>query len=673
MNLAYANWKLHNTSRLSLLSFFSLTMSHFCLDQVYRNLPLATFDQLCSLLQVVVEQGTASDASRAIRSPLILTEAALLGCDFTSNEVPERFMLVVSEAFSALLVGSLVPPNLNPWAPLESSQNQCSVELTFDPATIAPFLTTLQTRLQSDSYAQGLLHDAHQMLRPNQPYLQSELTLRLVELLAASTSASSPTSETNLPLQSFPILSQLTSQIYHNLALSSILEATAQQALQTLRVDRVLLYQLDWKLTDQEEMPVSTCLCDVHGCVIHEARANNTIPLVKDVAELHRDFAHVSYASRYRQGVPLTVVDTESAYIFSPDILDLMRCYQVRAELIVPVVVQSKLWGLIIVQHTQPRLWLSAEVTLLQRVAEGLAIAIHQAQLLTLVQQQQQMLEQQASTLTYELQNAFMIAQSANRTKSEFIATMSHELRTPLTCVIGLSEALLRWSFGPLSHKQQQYLQTIHNSGEHLLTLINDILELREIEAGKAVLDRHEFCIAKLATTSLQLLRQQSNDKGMTLELDLSRLSELPTYIQADRRRVELILFNLLSNAVKFTPQGGKVFLRVWLEEAVVVLQVEDTGIGIPEQQHALLFEKFQQLDPSYQRQYEGTGLGLALTKELVEVHGGWIKVESTIGQGSTFTVYLPTSTMGQTDRGDLTNTDYACSLRLNPTSITVG
>jgi len=651
-------------------------MSYLGSAHVYRDLPLATFDQLHILLQAVAEQGATSNAFGAVRSPLILTEAALLACNpecnLTSKDVPERFTLVVSEAFSALLIGSPVQPNYKLFAPLDAPEKRCCLELTFDPETIAPFLTTLKTLLQSNSYAQGLLHHAHQMLRPNQPHLQSELTLRLVELLTLATPATSPASEPMLLLQPAAILSQLTSQIYHNLDLSSILEATAQQVRQTLQVDRVLLYQLDLRLAVQDEIYIADChLCNHCNCVMYEARAHEAIPSVQNITELHRDFVHSSHGSHYKQGIPLTIADTELAYVFSPGLLNVLRRYQIRAELIVPVFVQSRLWGLMIAQHTQPRQWMGAEVALLQRVGEGLAVAIHHAKLLALVQEQQQTLEHQTSTLTQELQDALSIAQSANRTKSQFIAMMSHELRTPLTCVIGLSEALLGWSFGSLSHKQQQYLQTIHSSGEHLLTLINDILELCEIQAGKAVLKSDEFCIAKLATTSLQLLREQSNDKGVTLELDLSRLVNLPAYIQADRRRVGLILFNLLGNAVKFTPQGGHVLLQIWLEESLIVLQVQDTGIGIPEQQHALLFEPFQQLDPSYHRQYEGTGLGLALTKELVEMHQGWIKVESAIGKGSTFTVYLPTSTFGQAEEYD--PQDYVCSSRLAPASAPVG
>jgi two-component system sensor histidine kinase/response regulator len=208
---------------------------------------------------------------------------------------------------------------------------------------------------------------------------------------------------------------------------------------------------------------------------------------------------------------------------------------------------------------------------------------------------------------------------------------------------------------GELSQKQQNYLQIIHNSGEQLLETINDILELSQVEAGKTVLNLSEFSLSQMARQTLQMLREKADIRGVKLraEINLSSAKRNPkekgnrSYQQekgfiADSRRIRQVLVNLLSNAVKFTPEGGRVTLRVWMENNHAVFQVEDTGIGIPEHQRSLLFQKFQQLDSSYNRQYEGTGLGLALTKQLVELHNGRIEVESTVGSGSTFTVWLP-------------------------------
>ena len=354
-----------------------------------------------------------------------------------------------------------------------------------------------------------------------------------------------------------------------------------------------------------------------------------------------------AYSEKYRQGYTLMVKDTEATYKLAPNLLNFFQRCQIRAKLVAPIVVQGELWGLLTAhQCTAPRDWQEREQTFLKRIAEHLAIAIDQAQLYAQLQQQKQTLEQQVIERTQELRDALIAAQSASRVRNDFLATMSHELRTPLTCVIGMSATLLRWSFGHLSDRQRHYLQTIHDSGEHLLALINDMLDLSQVEAGKAVLSITEFSLSGLVTQSLEAFQDKAEATGITLELDL-QIAEGHDSFTADRRRLKQVLLNLLSNAVKFTPEGGKVTLRSWLEGTNAVLQVEDTGIGIPEHQRPMLFQKFQQLDTSYQRKYEGTGLGLALTKQLVELHGGWIDVESTVGAGSIFTVQLPAQEFG--------------------------
>jgi signal transduction histidine kinase len=243
------------------------------------------------------------------------------------------------------------------------------------------------------------------------------------------------------------------------------------------------------------------------------------------------------------------------------------------------------------------------------------------------------------------LRDALQAAEAASRLRNEFLATISHELLTPLTYVIGMSSTLLRWPLGELSPRQRDYLQTIHDSGEHLLAMINDILDLSQIEAGKTVLNISEFSLVKIAENTVESLFEKAASKQVTLKLDL-QLDPKRDRFTADSSRVEQILWNLLTNAIKFTPEGGTVTLRFWVEDNTAIFQIEDTGIGIPEEQQPLLFEKFQQLDTPLRRRYEGTGLGLALTKQLVELHRGRIEVESTVGIGSIFTVWIPAQPM---------------------------
>ena len=230
-------------------------------------------------------------------------------------------------------------------------------------------------------------------------------------------------------------------------------------------------------------------------------------------------------------------------------------------------------------------------------------------------------------------------AEAANRAKSEFLANMSHELRTPLNAIIGFSEVLIDRMFGEVNEKQADYLKDIHESGRHLLSLINDILDLSKIEAGRMDLEVSSFHLPTALSNAMTLVRERAQRHGIRLGLDVDpRLGEF----QADERKVKQILVNLLSNAVKFTPDGGRVDVSARLDTTKVAIAIKDTGIGIAPQDHAAVFEEFKQVGRDYTRKAEGTGLGLALTKRFVELHGGEISLASSLGSGSTFTVTLP-------------------------------
>ena len=242
-----------------------------------------------------------------------------------------------------------------------------------------------------------------------------------------------------------------------------------------------------------------------------------------------------------------------------------------------------------------------------------------------------------------ELGRLYRQIEAANRHKSEFLANMSHELRTPLNAIIGFSEVLIEKMFGEVNDKQLEYLKDIHSSGHHLLTLINDILDLSKIEAGRMELDLSSFDLGELLEGATMLVRERAGRHGLTLALDVAE--GLEDWV-ADERKVKQVVINLLSNAVKFTPAGGSVTVRArraaGAGNTVAEVAVIDTGVGIAPDQQALVFEEFRQAAGDHLRKSEGTGLGLALAKRFVELHGGTIRVESAPGRGSTFAFILP-------------------------------
>lgn len=235
----------------------------------------------------------------------------------------------------------------------------------------------------------------------------------------------------------------------------------------------------------------------------------------------------------------------------------------------------------------------------------------------------------------------------ANRLKSEFLASMSHELRTPLHTIIGFSELLGEELKGPLNADQQRFVGHIHRDSMHLLQLINEILDLSKIEAGRLDLRRETFDSRAAIEEAVATIRSHSDAKSIRLETNL----HATVAIDADRLRFKQILLNLLGNAVKFTPEGNHIQVQAVLRDGFLEISVTDTGIGIPKEEHQAIFDKFRQVGQTTKGVREGTGLGLAITKELVEQHGGRISVESEPGKGSRFTFTIPAATTREASR----------------------
>jgi signal transduction histidine kinase len=294
-----------------------------------------------------------------------------------------------------------------------------------------------------------------------------------------------------------------------------------------------------------------------------------------------------------------------------------------RSLLAVPLLREGRALGSLAVSRKSTGEFPPEVIDLLQAFAAQSTLAIQNARLFREIEQKSRELE------------------AASRHKSEFLANMSHELRTPLNAVIGFSEVLQQKMFGDLNEKQLEYVEDIHSSGRHLLSLINEILDLSKIEAGKVELDRSRFDLPTTIEGTLTLVRERATRHGLTIDLSIDeRLGE----IEADERKVRQILLNLLSNAVKFTPDGGQVDVAAVVIDDVAQIAVKDTGIGIAPADQESIFEEFQQVGGDHEGKREGTGLGLTLARKFVELHGGRIWVKSSVGKGANFTFTLPLS-----------------------------
>jgi len=292
-----------------------------------------------------------------------------------------------------------------------------------------------------------------------------------------------------------------------------------------------------------------------------------------------------------------------------------------RTQLGVPMLREGFPIGVVVLLRNEARPFTDKQIELVSTFADQAVIAIENVRLFDEIQETSRQLE------------------IASRHKTEFLANMSHELRTPLNAIIGFTEVLKEGLTGQLSEKQVEYLSDILEAGKHLLSLINDILDLSKIEAGRMELQRTTFSLRETLQNGLIMVRERATRHRIALSLDVAPDVDL---IEADERKVKQTIFNLLSNAVKFTPDGGRVEVRAVCSDGMVEVGVHDAGIGIASEDLGRIFEEFQQAGRSEGRSQEGTGLGLTLAKRFVEMHGGRIRVESELGKGSTFTFTLP-------------------------------
>jgi len=319
--------------------------------------------------------------------------------------------------------------------------------------------------------------------------------------------------------------------------------------------------------------------------------------------------------------VPVQISDIDAPGAYTGRMRTQLDRVGLKALLAVPLLREDRVLGALLVARKTPGEFPPGTVELLGTFAAQSALAIHNARLFREIEEKGRELAQ------------------ANQHKSEFLANMSHELRTPLNAVIGFSEVLGEEMFGELNEKQAEYVDDIHTSGRHLLSLINDILDLAKVEAGRMELDVTTFDIHEALGNALTLVSERASRGGIAIE---SEIDESLADMTGDERKIKQILLNLLSNAVKFTPEGGRVTMTASGTDSALVIAVRDTGVGISAEDQEHIFEEFRQVGTDYARKVEGTGLGLTLTRRFVELHGGAIVVESELGAGSEFRITLP-------------------------------
>ncbi|MBU7584229.1 MAG: GAF domain-containing protein [Nostoc sp. TH1S01] len=434
-----------------------------------------------------------------------------------------------------------------------------------------------------------------------------------------------------LQIQREKLLREISQRIRESLDLQTIFHTACQEIRQVIQADRVGIFKFYPESNFDD------------GEFVAESVKEGLTSVV--AIRVHDHCFGENYSSLYAKGQFFAVDDIYNNGLTTCH-SHILAQFQVRSNLVIPLLCGHELWGLLCIhQCAAPRQWQESEIEFTQQLSYQLAIAIQQANLYEQIQAELLVRQQTEAKLT-ETNHKLAISNQelarATRLKDEFLANMSHELRTPLNAILGMTEGLQDEIFGIINEQQLKALQTIERSGSHLLELINDILDVAKIESGQIKLDYTLISVTHLCQSSLAFIKQQALQKQIQVELKCPL--NLPE-ILVDERRIRQVLLNLLNNAVKFTPNGGRITLAVTQISSppnFLHFAVTDTGIGISPENIKKLFQPFVQIDSDLNRQYTGTGLGLTLVKQIVEIHGGRVGLTSELGMGSCFTIDLP-------------------------------
>jgi GAF domain-containing protein/anti-sigma regulatory factor (Ser/Thr protein kinase) len=412
------------------------------------------------------------------------------------------------------------------------------------------------------------------------------------------------TGELTQSVEKLTALGEVSRAVNSTLDVETVLDTIVSRASQLAGAAGCSIYEYD-ESSQQFELRAT------HNDDTEFVEALRTVPLRKGEGLMGR-------AADMRE--PIQIPDITQAGAYESSVRDTLIRFGYRALLAVPLLREDQIIGSLSFNRKAPGEFPPEVVDVLKTFATQSALAIQNARLFREIADKSRQLE------------------AASRHKSEFLANMSHELRTPLNAIIGFSEVLTERMFGELNEKQDEYLKDIYASGQHLLSLINDILDLSKIEAGRMELELADFDLPSAIDNALTLVRERATRRGITLG---RTIDERVGMVRGDERKVKQVLLNLLSNALKFTPEGGRIDISARLQDVAAEIAVADTGVGIAPEDQEAVFEEFRQVGTA-DKKVEGTGLGLALSRKFIELHGGTIWVKSQVGAGSTFTFTLP-------------------------------
>jgi signal transduction histidine kinase len=560
--------------------FQAIVESAVRLLQAYAG-ALATLDGDSMHLMAGTSTDAAGDAALREFFPRPLSQAPL-----HANAIRDGLPQIVSDATT----DPRLPPSVHAYARVRGYRSQIVVPFGRSSATVGTLSVVGREDFSSEAVSVLEMFADQAVIAIENVRLFTELQTRTEELTRS--------------VAQLTALGEVGRAVSSSLDLDTVLNTIVARAVQLSGTDGGTIFEYD-ETAEQFSARATLSASERQSALLRGTRVRHGEGVVGQIAVTREPFqiadiaAEGAYASRIRGAM------LESG---------------TRSVLAVPLLHEERVVGGLVVTRRVPGEFSSAVIDILRTFAIQSALAIQNARLFSQLESKSRELE------------------VASRHKSEFLASMSHELRTPLNAIIGFSDVLLQGMFGETNEKQEEYLRDILSSGQHLLSLINDILDLSKIEAGRMDLELTEFHVPAAIDDALMLMRERAARRGQVLD---RAIDPAVGHVRADERKFKQVLLNLLSNAVKFTPDGGRITVSAGVTNGEAIVSVTDTGVGIAPEHQDLVFEEFRQVGHA-DKKAEGTGLGLALCRKFIELHGGRIALTSELGKGATFTFALP-------------------------------